>query len=360
MKPKILYLLIISAFLYILPYRTNAQDIHFSQYTMAPLTLNPALAGVFAGDHRAFLNYKSQWVGMGSSGPTYRTSMFSYDTRLFARKFRAGYVGAGINAFKDVAGDLKLGTTQLNISVSGVVFINKKQLLSGGIQGGFVQKSISTAAMQWDSQYDSGTGAYNSGLASNDVVSIPPYSYGDFSAGLAWNYNGGSSNTYANKQLKMNFGLAAFHINRPNQKLDPFSTGISDNLYSKLVVHGSAQIGIANTNYEIVPSAVLFKQGKSFELDLGSMVRWTIKSESIYTGFIQGMALSMGAQYRLNDAIVPMVLLEYASYALGMSYDVNTSSLKQGTRGKGGLEVTLRFVTPNPFNRSSSRLLDGK
>jgi len=325
---------------------------------MTPLLLNPALTGVSGGNNRACLNYKNQWLGMGGQGAVYRTALFSYDTRLLTKKFRNGYIGAGINAYKDVAGDLKMGTTQLNLSFAGIVYISKKQLISGGIQGGFVQKSISTSSMQWDSQYDGTTGAFNSSLPSNDIVSIPPYTYGDFSAGLSWAYNNKQTYMGANNQLKVNFGIAAFHINRPNQKLNPYSTNITDNLDPKFVVHSAAQIGIASTDYEFVPTAVFYMQGKSYETDLGAMIRWTLKGESRYTGYNQGMALSLGAQYRLKDAIIPMVMFEYSSYALGISYDVNTSTLKDGTHGRGGIEISLRFSSPNPFAHSSSRLLD--
>ncbi|MDP1744013.1 MAG: PorP/SprF family type IX secretion system membrane protein [Bacteroidota bacterium] len=359
MKSKVLYLAVIfnlaSCILHLAS--SFAQDIHFSQTNMTPLLVNPALTGFMGNNHRAILNYKSQWIGMGASGATYRTGSFSYDTRLLTRKFKTGYIGAGINAFKDVAGDLKLGTTQLNISFAGIVIINKKQSISGGIQGGYVQKSISTADMKWDSQYDEGAGVFNPQLSSNDVVSIPPYRYGDFSGGLAWNYSSKQTYMSANNQLKVNLGIAAFHINRPSQKLNPYNTNSTDDLYSKFIAHGSAVIGIASTNYEFQPSAILFKQGGAFELNMGAMIRCKIRGESRYTGNVEAMAVSIGAQYRIGDAFIPMMMFEYSNYALGVSYDVNTSMLKQSTGSKGGLEISLRYTTPDISNRSSSRLL---
>ncbi len=359
LKPKVVFFsVIVNIIFYILPITCAfAQDIHFSQTGMTPLLVNPALTGFTGNDHRAILNYKNQWIGMGSSGAAYRTAMFSYDTRLLTKKFKTGYIGAGINAYKDVAGDLKLGTTQLNLSFAGIVIINKKQSISGGIQGGYVQKSISTADMKWDSQYDEGSGVFNSSLSSNDVVSIPPYRYGDFSGGLSWSYNSKQTYLSANNQLKVNLGIAAFHINRPSQKLNPYSTSSTDDLFSKFIVHGSAVIGIASTKYEFLPSAILFKQGAAFELNMGAMLRCKIKGESKYTGNVEAMAISFGAQYRLGDALIPMAMFEYSNYALGVSYDVNTSTLKQGTGSKGGLEISLRFTTPDNRNRSSSRLL---
>lgn len=331
-----------------------AQDIHFSQYTLAPLTLNPALAGFYSGDHRAFLNYKNQWNGMAASGAAYTTSMCSYDTKLLTRKFKKAYVGAGFNAFRDVAGDLNLGTTQLNLSFSGVVTLNNKQQMSGGIQAGFVQKSISTSEMKWDSQYDPDDG-YDPTLPSNDVVSIAPKMYGDVSGGLAWTYNGTKSTTYSTNQKKFTLGVAVFHINRPNHKFEIYNADV-DQLNMKFTVHGSGHIAFGKSGYQLVPSFAYFKQGPTMELDLGTMVRWVIKAESRYTGYVQGMALSLGAQYRSGDAIIPMLLYEYSDFALGVSYDVNTSSLVRGTRGRGGFELALRYI--KPVGISSTRVRD--
>jgi type IX secretion system PorP/SprF family membrane protein len=336
-------------------WKVIAQDIHFSQFTLAPLTTNPALAGFYSGDHRAFLNYKNQWNGMAARGAAYRTFMCSYDTRILTKKFKNGYIGTGFNAFRDVAGDLNLGTTQFNISFSGIVSINSRQLISGGIQGGFVQKSISSSAMKWDSQYNNETGAYDPSMPSNDVYTIAPKMYGDFSAGVAWNYNANKSTTYSREQMRFNAGIAAFHLNRPNQKFKIYNNDI-DPLSTKFVIHGSGYIGIGAKGYQLLPSFIFFKQGPHTEFDIGAMARWVIQAESKYTGYVKGMALAVGAQYRAKDAIIPMVLYEYSDFGLGVSYDINTSSLIRGTRGKGGIEFALRYV--KPIGISSTRLLD--
>jgi hypothetical protein len=41
--------------------------------------------------------------------------------------------------------------------------------------------------------------------------------------------------------------------------------------------------------------------------------------------------------------------MEYANYAIGFSYDINTSGLQTASNARGGMEITLRFVNPNPF-----------
>lgn len=332
-----------------------AQDIHFSQYMHAPLALNPANAGLFSGNHRAFLNYKNQWNGISDNGAVFKTFMCSYDTRLLSEKIKNGYMGAGFNAFRDVAGDLNLGTTQLNMSLSGVVSVNETQAISGGIQAGIVQKSISTTAMRWDSQYNEDLGEFDPTLPSNDVNSIPSRIYADLGGGLVWSYNANKSSNYATNQKKINAGISAFHLNRPNQKFEIYNKD-PDALYTKFIVHSSAHFAFGDKGYQVLPSIAFFKQGPTQQLNVGGMFRWVIQAESRYTGYVEGMAVSAGLQYRSADAINPMALFEYSDFALGVSYDVNISSLKTGTRGRGGFEFAIRYV--KPFDISSTRILD--
>ena len=64
--------------------------------------------------------------------------------------------------------------------------------------------------------------------------------------------------------------------------------------------------------------------------------------------------LTAGAFYRLRDAVVPVVKVKYNSLALGVSYDVNTSSLKPASNMAGGLEITL-FHTGDFTNKGLAK-----
>ena len=76
----------------------SGQDIHFSQFNNTPLIINPALTGVFNGNHRVFLNYKDHW---GSMGAPYKTYAISYDMVLFKEKWEKSYLGGGFYVFND-------------------------------------------------------------------------------------------------------------------------------------------------------------------------------------------------------------------------------------------------------------------
>src|ERR1035437_2435480 len=113
-----------------------AQDIHFSQFDETPLQLNPANAGVHH-DIRIITNYKNQWQSVGSP---YKTFAFSAEVKLLKKKKQN--LGLGIDFFNDKAGDAQMGSNQANVSLSGIVPLNDKSLLSGGLMCGFAQRSM--------------------------------------------------------------------------------------------------------------------------------------------------------------------------------------------------------------------------
>jgi hypothetical protein len=51
--------------------------------------------------------------------------------------------------------------------------------------------------------------------------------------------------------------------------------------------------------------------------------------------------LYLGSWFRLGDAAIPYIGLEYGSLRFGGSYDVNTSSLKPGSNMRGGAEFSI-------------------
>ena len=74
-----------------------AQDVHFSQYSDAPLVLNPGLTGLFTGDYRVSTSYRSQWANVDVPFITYA---FSADTRFLTKS--SSSLGVGIMAYRDI------------------------------------------------------------------------------------------------------------------------------------------------------------------------------------------------------------------------------------------------------------------
>ena len=92
----------------------KAQDVHFSHIHASPTIMNPAMTGLVDGDLRLVLNYRSQWNNFTTG---YKTFAASADTKLI-KIGKHDFIGAGLQVYKDVAGDLEFTTSYGGLSFS--------------------------------------------------------------------------------------------------------------------------------------------------------------------------------------------------------------------------------------------------
>lgn len=325
---------------------SSGQDIHFSQHLFTPLHLNPASVGA-GHDVQAIMNYKNQWSSVDTR---FRTFDLSYDMKLNNKKVKDGFWAGGITAFSDKAGDSKMGTMQINGMAGYHVILNPKSTFGGAAMVGYAQRSISYDALRWANQYNGMS--YDASLSSGEPVGGNSLSYLDLGAGVLYTYKKAEGYMTGNDQLKINAGLSAYHFHQPKYSF----YGSNEKLYMKIVAHGDALIGLKNTPLSLHTSFLYFRQGPAQEIYFGTMVKYMLREESKYTGYVKGAAVSGGCYYRHRDAIVPAFMIEMGQYAFGVSYDVNVSKLKSASFGRGGIEFAFRFVNPNPFIfKSASR-----
>lgn len=321
---------------------TVAQDVHFSQFDETPLQLNPANAGVHHNT-RVIANYKNQWKSVGSP---YKTFAISADFKLLKEKKHQ--LGLGIDFFNDKAGEANMGTSQGDVSLSAIININDKSLLSAGLMGGFTQRSVNTNNLQWGNQYDGM--AYNPALATGEASTAANYTFADFGAGLQYSYGTNEMYISANNAKKVNIGVSVFHPHQPSYSF----YGASEKLHMKVVLHGDAAVGIPNSNLVLKPSYIIFIQGATKEITPGMSFQYILQEASKYTKNKKPAAFSIGGYYRVRDAAILTLKLEYANYAIGFSYDVNVSQLKTASSTKGGFEISLRFISPGAFGKAAT------
>ncbi|OFY85902.1 MAG: hypothetical protein A3F72_08190 [Bacteroidetes bacterium RIFCSPLOWO2_12_FULL_35_15] len=321
-----------------------AQDIHFSQFDETPLQVNPANAGVHH-DIRIITNYKNQWQSVGSP---YKTFALSAEVKLLKKKKQK--LGLGIDFFNDKAGDSQMGTNQANLSLSGIIPINAKSLLSGGLMCGFAQRSMTSGKLSWGNQYNGMD--YDANLPTGETSSVSNYTFLDLGAGIQYSYGTNEMYISANNARKINIGVSVFH---PHQPAYSYYGDKSEKLHMKLVFHGDAAIGIKNTNLILKPSYIIFLQGATKEITPGMTFQYVLQEGSKYTGNKKPAAFSLGTYYRAKDAFIARAKFEYSNYALGFSYDINLSKLKTVTSARGGFEISLRFIAPGAFGKGNSR-----
>lgn len=306
----------------------SAQDVHFSQFFNAPLTLNPALTGAIATGQRAALIHRSQWQRLGAP---FRTFAFSYDVPLLRGRMKGRYLGVGASAYSDKAGKSGYGDTQGGISIAYGLRTGRDGAIALGMQAAYSQRSAVLDGLRWDAQYD-GSG-YDPSRPTGESIPNASTSFIDLSSGITWQQWDGEN-------VQWSAGFAAFHLNQPSVTL--FGSGV-DVLQRRYTLHASARF--ASKRWVYLPQAYASQQGGTREIVFGGLMHRRVGTDSRYTTDKTSSSFHVGMFYRWNDAVVPMVQVEFKRLiTAGISYDVNISGLRNATRYKGGMEVTLRYI----------------
>ncbi len=311
----------ISALLLLLcGFYTQGQDIHFSQYNMSPLNLNPAFTGLFDGDYRAGAIYRSQW----SAVPVpYSTVSLMGDAKL---KTKSNHAGVGLLFNNDVSGDSKYGTTQLSVPLSYIARLNSDSslYLSVGLQPGITNIGFRTNQQTFDNQFDGDS--YNPALPTGENFPAISHTYFDVASGLVLQY-------HLSQQTIITGGISLSHFNKP--KISYFNNA-DIRLDPKIVSSLSFNFPIAQ-RLSVNTELMYERQGKFHETVLGAKCSYALNSKD-------RQAVSAGFYTRLQDALVMRVGYDYKQWQFGMSYDINTSAFRAATNRRGAIEFALIYI----------------
>lgn len=301
-----------------------AQDIHLAQFESSPMTLNPALAGLFDGTHRFNLNNRMQWRSITTP---YMTLAASFDMPIIVREYKRDIIGLGVNVFRDVAGDSKFGTTQLNYSLSYTKAIDKtnSNFLSIGLQNGVGQRSIDYAKLTFDSQYDGFK--FDPTLETKESSGTTNFLYMDIGAGVNWRYQPLS-------KMLWNTGFSIMHINKP---MHGFLNNDNVRLDRKITLYSFGLIPCGH-DFDILPKVIYQRQGSFSEFLVGTAAKVTRRAKKN-----EYLAIYGGVYLRSRDAAVFMVGVDVLSLYVAVSYDVNYSGLVPASNMRGGIELALVY-----------------
>ncbi len=310
----------------------TAQDYHLSQFYASPLTLNPALTGSMGGKYRATAVYRNQWQTVLDN--SFRTFLGSFDFKTGFGGSSHDKMGFGMHFSSDKGGATDVNTNQLAVSGAyhKAMGMRRNRYLSAGFQLGIAQRDINYNGLTFNDQFD-GTSGYT--LTSGESLPDNNKAYWDVSAGINYtrNFQAGRS---------INTGLGIFHANAPNIALD-------EELTSRLPTRFTAYFGSElplNRNTSILPRVLVYVQGVQMEMNVGANIKFPL-------GGYNGGALHLGGWLRpvydvkntvALDAAVLMVGFENNSFAFGMSYDANLSTLSASSSYFGGFELSISYI----------------
>jgi type IX secretion system PorP/SprF family membrane protein len=321
----------------------KAQDIHFSQFFLAPMNMSPAYMGIISHSE-ANLNYKTQWRSVTVPFKTFGASVSS---RVFNKRSKSGqrsFDAAGIGFFNDVAGDGSFGSLIVSGNFAHHFQLSKTISLGAGLMAGMGQRSVDQTKFQTGAQYS--LGAYQPALSNGENFVNQRKLFFDGGAGIVIHRQDVKSRNRPqhDQSLRFTLGITAFHINQPQISF----LGSGEKLAIRYLTFGMAEFPLGTSSVSLVPAYQLSFQGPSTEFVFGGLVRYSIKNGTAFTGFSQSKAIALGVFNRFKDAISVSALLEFDRYGLGLCYDINTSSLTLASQGRGGLEISIRVR--NPFH----------
>lgn len=320
----------------------SAQDIHFTQFYMSPLNLNPAMTGVNNCKTRMIVNYRNQWASaLGANA--YNTYSASYDQKMPVG--REDYFGIGGSVWGDVAGESRFGTTQARLSLSYskkmAGYRKKASYLVIGADAALSQRRISEGDLRWPSQITAQgpiSGPSGEPFFDSDFI------YPDIAAGLLWF-------SVIDEQTNWYLGAALHHLNQPNVS---FFGSNPVSLFSRTTVHGGAQFPVS-LRMSVLPFFVFMAQGPHREFNGGASVRFALGPSRT-----SNQSWQVGAWYRLgnqvegglhSDAVILSTRFNYDQFSIGFSYDFTVSEFSQAGSVNGAFEFSLVYQICGPESR---------
>ena len=305
-------------------FAVNAQDIHFSQFYNAPLQLNPALAGVFQGAQRITTNFSEQWQTVPVP---YTTFGVGYDQKIPLPLFGDGFLSGGILFVYDQSGDANLTWNQLGLSVAYTQPLSEQVFLSGGVQYQFGSRAFApnqlTYAEQWNGDLFDPTISVSEGFFSDNT------SFSTLGAGINLHLQ------LEGTRSKIDIGSGFFNINQPtisflNEAQSKLLTRLNGYAIGTLQIHPLMDVRLLGMYHNQSPYQ---------ETVVGTALRYHLSLQRS-----RAISIQLGSSYRLGDAFIPHLEVQYHSLLVGISYDINTSDFEVATRQKGGPELSLQWI----------------
>lgn len=319
----------------------SAQDIHFTQFNMSPLTLNPALSGNFLGTVRIGGIYRDQWSSILPTSERFTTPSFFVDAPLFRGIRRQDWIGAGLMLFQDQAGAGSLRHTAFKLGASYHMAFDKKQknVLTLGIHYGGEQRAFNKDGFEFGDGFAAGSTSFDRALSTQwqGLEQDGNASYTDWDAGVTFV-------SQLSKTANMTLGASVFHMFEPNYGLLGSGAGGgvgggnngNTNIPRRFIFHGELNTDL-NEKMTLSPRFAVQTMSGASEINLQTTAGYLFNEE-------KQVRLNFGLGYRVGDAVQVLLGAKKKDLTVGFAYDINTSPLSAVSNYRGGFELAANYI----------------
>jgi type IX secretion system PorP/SprF family membrane protein len=305
-------------FLFFCLFSSQAQDIHYTQYNMSPISLNPAMTGAFHGTFRIGAIYRDQWFNVPDFSGSFKTPNLFIDAPIIKGFRDQDWVGVGANIFQDQAGALELTFGSFLGSAAYHLGLDKesRNVITLGLQAGYISRKFNNAIAA-DFEDDMETlGNTGDGIT-----------YFDMNAGVM-------IRTFLSNNMLLEAGLATFHLTGPDYAIKG-----RDKLPLRYDIHARLKTYLTDA-FTLTPSFLYKGMNAQKELSLQVVAGLTIDPE-------KEMDLNLGLGYRITDADALEILagIDWGNFRGGIGYDLGISSFASSSNAKpGAFEFAVSYI----------------
>lgn len=304
-------------------YSAKAQDIHFTSFDFAPLTINPSLAGAFLGTYRIGGIYRDQWRSVSSDG-AFKTANLHIDMPVIKGFRDRDWVGIGVNVFNDRSNTYNLNTTKSFQGLSYHLSIDKKQtqILSFGIQNNTTSRRVNLGetALRTESFILSEDRQDDQLILNNNNRTLS-----DWVGGVMYSQ-------YLRNQSFFRAGLSVGNITGRNQSFG----NSSDNKKVHFIAFAMYDMPLRG-NVFLTPQIFYQRKGNNQELLTQAKVSFLLDES-------KGIFVNGGVGARWGDAANILLGVDIKDVKVQFAYDINTSGLTPASGTVGGFELGVSYI----------------
>ena len=320
----------------------RAQDIHFTQYNMSVMALNPAQIGNFEGTVRLGGIYRGQWASVYGGSDQFKTPYLWADAPIIRGFRKRDWVSVGLMFFADKAGELGLRHNAQKLGASYNLALDKKgnSYFSLGVNWGSETRSVNYQ----EARFGDGLllGGPEKSLDYASLAGAPKANYQDIDGGVQFR-------STLNKKMDFHVGFSMFHLFTPDFTLQQNATDTT--------AGGGMGGGVQSSKRPLARRSVLHGQ-----FNIATTDRMTISPTFLYQSMsgqdeivVQGLAsylfdpqrditLRFGVGYRMRDALQILLGVKQKDLTVGFAYDINTSDLTAASNYRGGFEIAANYI----------------
>jgi type IX secretion system PorP/SprF family membrane protein len=310
----------------------SSQDYHVTQYDVAALYYNPAQTGFcepVVADYRVAVAQRSQWQAVGVK--PFSTSYLQYDMPLKKNERKFGVGGylmnnsAGFRNFNTFSMMLSGAYDIINSRAKSVSQVTaEKHLLTAGVQAGFFYRSLNADRLNYDIQYSPGIGGFDEGLPSNESYNRLNMFRFDASYGIYYRM------LDKEKKVRPYAGFSMSHLTRPFESI----TGGTGRMPIRWMFSTGTDI-VVNEDVTLNPRVLYLQQSRTSEWMAGMLMYYKLYEKE--------SELVMGLDWRRKDALIASLGIQNEAFTSRLSYDFNTSYLRNYTGGRGAFEISFVY-----------------